>query len=1542
VDGELIEQFEEDVRDSALTSSASETPTGHQQQCPTTPRKVVLSDHLASLWANQSHSTISAAGSKESAASSRQQSPAPTQIDESAPSSPEEGSREHQAASRCFHRLHLQSSSPSSAPASSSTKAPDVPDTAPVDREELEKLTMHQLRLLLQTRGLRRAGAKTTKADLVNMALNSGFTRGEAKDQDTKLRTTPRKKGSAWSSDHKSAFWSAVEVPKREVMYEKVALALDGSLGLPPPRCQRCGAALEMVKFDDDAWVGCMSYYSREPCGLRQRITPVYHALEERRKVVFELVSDDMLAVRMHEDVMAVVPECAREKLHESADIAKLQHPDLQPFAPQTRLLACSRWDYRFVLQALKGSPVGSSLRIRELPRVSVEALERISSTVERKQQDIGEDPEVEKAFKRLEQAGLRSVLRAHQTRFIRWAVPRRRVLCADDMGLGKTLQALSLVLSLDAFPALVVCPAFARSTWAAQIEHWGIARPGEYHVIRGSSSSLPNAADDDDTALPKVVVVSYTMLKLQFVPLKKKTWRSFILDESHRLGTSNKGEDVDDDGAANGTSECVATMRLIRAAPADVPVVFLTGTPAWTGTFDVYNQINVLKPGLLGASKWRFAQDFFSLKREPIPGWRGEQGRMSLAAPGACERPLELRMLLSRAVMIRRTRDEVMDDLPALQLAEEHVEVDEGHVQAVATKYNVLQPVEDGAWEGVATAWERVGLCKVLAAKEALCEKVNMAMGASCPVVVFVRHHRVREALEAQIATEVPHARCCVLYGAQREAELQKFAAGDADIAICMVESCGVAIDLSRASVCFFLELPHTASEFQQAIARLHRQGQRSQVMVYVFLSTVAHHPRSRLRRNGAAELEEAKEKQLNGREQTVNAMLTECWDRSHWFRLLRRQAEAMQLLGDGIGDRASSPSGRAAASDGAADPAEVVPTRDAGTPVGKPKLEVAQKTSPPSRRSVESNTDMSNMAWFLVSAETYRLHVYLATSGEHSGLITKAPVAEDLELTPSDFVVAGRPAGTFLTEDGKVHEALAKAATEFLIEFCQLNPLERRLIQTGGVGAGSVHNNPVPSTATGLSAVLRELRKAPKQACKRRYAAPPSTQQVGDVGTDWACASVTAARGTFSYRQRVDVETGARYCLECYRELNGRDVPFEEVDGGSDLLRSLPSSSSGAPSILIRYSSNTGIFCGGPCTETYFMKRSSRSARWAIANLEGGVCRTCKLDAEKLRSQLKRFATVEARQHYFTASGGASELELAFFTRLTAAKQRHVLENPKGSSLWEADHVLAVADGGGEADLQNFQTLCIACHAEKTKAEAKRRAQERRELKKQAAAEAAAAAAAENPSLDEEMDDDKAGTKTRKRRQKKQPLAGEEATGGSEAPPAEARPRRRQRKQIAPKTSENDIDDPSLKSKDPSGGQQRLQCRPLRGFKRKLTPEPDCTGGACEEATAPIRQPDEIQTAGTEVIGDGTWTAFRYNGTQDSVARPSSTHACIGTGTLEGKPPAKVSEQKSAVPTEAHETRTGAQKRSRKWSKLIPKVASAAAIDLTADGRP
>jgi hypothetical protein len=42
----------------------------------------------------------------------------------------------------------------------------------------------------------------------------------------------------------------------------------------------------------------------------------------------------------------------------------------------------------------------------------------------------------------------------------------------------------------------------------------------------------------------------------------------------------------------------------------------------------------------------------------------------------------------------------------------------------------------------------------------------------------------------------------------------------------------------------------------------------------------------------------------------------------------------------------------------------------------------------------------------------------------------------------------------------------------------------------------------------------------------------------------------------------------------------------------------------------------------------------------------------------------------------------------------------------HPKEAQLWQADHQVPVAEGGGQCGLENFRTLCVPCHNAETAA--------------------------------------------------------------------------------------------------------------------------------------------------------------------------------------------------------------------------------------------
>jgi len=52
-----------------------------------------------------------------------------------------------------------------------------------------------------------------------------------------------------------------------------------------------------------------------------------------------------------------------------------------------------------------------------------------------------------------------------------------------------------------------------------------------------------------------------------------------------------------------------------------------------------------------------------------------------------------------------------------------------------------------------------------------------------------------------------------------------------------------------------------------------------------------------------------------------------------------------------------------------------------------------------------------------------------------------------------------------------------------------------------------------------------------------------------------------------------------------------------------------------------------------------------------------------------------------------------------------LAECKKYGLTVKESAKSLWQADHIIEVVDGGGETDLSNIRTLCIPCHKQKTR---------------------------------------------------------------------------------------------------------------------------------------------------------------------------------------------------------------------------------------------
>lgn len=113
---------------------------------------------------------------------------------------------------------------------------------------------------------------------------------------------------------------------------------------------------------------------------------------------------------------------------------------------------------------------------------------------------------------------------------------------------------------------------------------------------------------------------------------------------------------------------------------------------------------------------------------------------------------------------------------------------------------------------------------------------------------------------------------------------------------------------------------------------------------------------------------------------------------------------------------------------------------------------------------------------------------------------------------------------------------------------------------------------------------------------------------------------------------------------------------------------------------------------FCSDWCVHEWRLRTDPGYLRDQVFARDRGVCKLCGVDARSAYFHLKR-------------SRGVGRQRLLAHWGLTRMNRK---------SLWDADHIVPVAEGGGECDLENLRTLCLRCHRQQT-TDLRRRLKER-----------------------------------------------------------------------------------------------------------------------------------------------------------------------------------------------------------------------------------
>lgn len=384
------------------------------------------------------------------------------------------------------------------------------------------------------------------------------------------------------------------------------------------------------------------------------------------------------------------------------------------------------------------------------------------------------------------------------------------------DLGLGKTVTTLTAVneLMYDRFEilkVLIIAPLrVAQTTWSDEIQKWSHLENLRVSKVLGTPSERNAALDADaDIYIINRENVDWLVSNHTF------DFDMVVIDELSSF--------------KNHQSKRFKALRKVR--PAVKRIVGLTGTPAPNGLMDLWAEINILDMGeRLGRFITRYRETYFLPDKrngmvifsyKPLPNAEKciyeKISDICISMKAADHLNMPKRMDNVVTVEMNETEHKLYDKLSKEML----LPFDEGDIDAVnaAALSNKLLQTANGA------VYDENGNVRYIHDRklDALEDLVEAAVGK--PILVFYsfKHDKDRIAERFEVR-EI-----------KTERDIHDWNSGNIPVALAHPASCGHGLNLqSGGSTVVWFGLTWSLELYQQANARLYRQGQKDTVVIH------------------------------------------------------------------------------------------------------------------------------------------------------------------------------------------------------------------------------------------------------------------------------------------------------------------------------------------------------------------------------------------------------------------------------------------------------------------------------------------------------------------------------------------------------------------------------------------------------------------------------------------------------------------------------------------------------------------------------------
>lgn len=382
------------------------------------------------------------------------------------------------------------------------------------------------------------------------------------------------------------------------------------------------------------------------------------------------------------------------------------------------------------------------------------------------------------------------------------------RRLLADDMGLGKTVTVAGAIDRIRPKRVLIVALASIKINWERELRAW---------LNYNFKCQIVNKVKDTIDKSAQVIIVNYDLVIYPeiFKQLKALEYDVLVLDEAHNLSNME----------AKRTKRILNNEGIVRNAKR---VFALTGTPVRNRPKDFYVLLKVLAPETIHPF---LAYEEYA--KRYCGGYRDSYGVLQDKGASNID---ELSQRI-QSFILRRTKEEVLTELPPVIEKNIPLEMTPEIVQVLAEEENLIEDINEyspNSELGIqATIRRQLGEAKV----PQVIEYVENLLKTEEKIVIFAYHREVINQIRKRLAG---YGVRCVQGGMNstcKQMEVDLFIKDkNSRLFVGQITAAGVGVDgLQKVSNnVVFAEIDWVPGNMDQARDRLVRLGQENPVIAH------------------------------------------------------------------------------------------------------------------------------------------------------------------------------------------------------------------------------------------------------------------------------------------------------------------------------------------------------------------------------------------------------------------------------------------------------------------------------------------------------------------------------------------------------------------------------------------------------------------------------------------------------------------------------------------------------------------------------------